>query len=100
MSKSSSASVEAANINGANDLTQGNVNSVLLLFADGIKEYLALFSNIGQEKLSNELLSHRGVKINCYVSENQYKSARCVATSIHRPNPNSRVSESTVCYTT
>ena len=41
MSKSSSASVEAANINGANDLTQGNVNSFLLLFADGIKEYLS-----------------------------------------------------------
>ena len=38
---SSSASVEAANINGANYLTWGNVTpSLLLLFANGIKEYL------------------------------------------------------------
>jgi len=40
MNKSSSASVEAANIGGANDLKWGNVSSFLLLFTDGIKKYL------------------------------------------------------------
>lgn len=39
MSKNPSASVRAANINGANDLTWGKANSFLQLFADGTKEY-------------------------------------------------------------
>lgn len=57
ISKSSSASVEAANINGANDLTQGNVNSFLLLFADGIKEYLSR---------SFLILDRDNFSMNCY----------------------------------
>lgn len=57
MSKGLSASVNAANVNGANDLTWGNVNSFLLLFADGVKENL--FNN-GQGMFPRELLSHGG----------------------------------------